>query len=87
MEKIFGFVTIAIDDGATERFVAHARTCHEAALPVVTGTQAYENAAAMATHLANAGAHMAEILRIARCETALYGAVPPALLQRPSCTE
>lgn len=42
MEKIYGFVPIAIAEGQTDAFVAGARACHEAALPDLTGTQAYE---------------------------------------------
>lgn len=42
MDKIYGFVPIAIAEGRTEDFIAGARQCHEAALPDLTGTQAYE---------------------------------------------
>lgn len=42
MEKIYGFVEIDIAEGQTEAFVAGARACHDAALPDLTGTQAYE---------------------------------------------
>lgn len=42
MDKIYGFVPIAIDHGQTEAFIAGARGCHEAALPDLTGTPVYE---------------------------------------------
>lgn len=42
MEKIYGFVPIAIHDGDTAAFEAAARACHDAILPDITGTQYYE---------------------------------------------
>lgn len=42
MEKIYGFVRMAIKPGQTDAFVAGARACHEAALPDLTGTELYE---------------------------------------------
>lgn len=42
MDKIYGFVPITIADGDAEAFIAGARDCHQAALPDLTGTQAYE---------------------------------------------
>lgn len=42
MDKIYGFVPIAIDEGCADMFIAGAQACHEAALPDLTGTQAYE---------------------------------------------
>lgn len=42
MDKIYGFVPIAIAEGRTADFVAGARLCHEAALPDLAGTLAYE---------------------------------------------
>ncbi|WP_068076762.1 antibiotic biosynthesis monooxygenase [Novosphingobium lentum] len=42
MEKIYGFVPIAIAEGQTDAFIAGAQGCHEAALADLTGTQAYE---------------------------------------------
>jgi quinol monooxygenase YgiN len=42
MEKIYGFVEVAIPEGRAQDFIAGARACHEAALPDLTGTQVYD---------------------------------------------
>ena len=42
----------------------------------------YENAAAMAAHMANCGPYMAQILKIADSETTVFGALPPELEAR-----
>ena len=42
MGKIYGFVPVAIDEGKAEAFILGARACHDAALPDLTGTLAYE---------------------------------------------
>lgn len=42
MDKIYGFVPIAIDAGRTQDFIDGARDCHDAALPDLTGTLLYE---------------------------------------------
>ena len=42
MEKIYGFVHIAIDAGHADDFRAGAAACHAAALPDLTGTELYE---------------------------------------------
>ncbi len=42
MEKIYGFVPIAIKEGQTAAFEAAARACHDAILPDIGGTAYYE---------------------------------------------
>ncbi len=42
MEKIYGFVPMAVREGQTLDFERAARACHEAILPNIAGTQHYE---------------------------------------------